>query len=181
MVPIFARLRPHFDDAWELAPAGPEFVVSGPQADGYRAAVSGPSSWAGCNMRETFIKLIRRAGLLPWPRVFHNLRASCETDLMKEHPIHVVAARVGNTPKIAVSHCLQRLDGNFEKAVKGDAKSDARATQTPAQARAGGNGQEATKRPQPVRTVGLRSMVSAPVDTCRDEQIRLAGLEPTSG
>jgi len=44
VVPIFARLRPYLEDAWELAAPGTEHVVSGPQADGYRAAVNAPAT-----------------------------------------------------------------------------------------------------------------------------------------
>ena len=32
------------------------------------------------NLRTTFMKLIARAGYEPWPRLFHNMRASCATD-----------------------------------------------------------------------------------------------------
>ena len=54
-----------------------------------------------------------------WPKPFHNLRASCETDLMQEHPIHVVTAWLGNTPKIALSHYLQTQANDFEMAIRG--------------------------------------------------------------
>lgn len=42
---------------------------------------------AGKNFRTRFAKLIAKAGVKPWPKLFHNLRASCETDLAKTHPI----------------------------------------------------------------------------------------------
>ena len=166
VVPIFARLRPYLEDAWELAAPGTEHVVSGPQADGYRAAVNGPASWAGCNMRETFLKLIRRAGLQPWPKLFQNLRASCETDLMQQHPIHVVTAWIGNTPKIAIGHYLQTLDTDFEKAVKGGAESGARAAQNPAQTRANTTERETTTRPKTLENPRFRPLVSDPDGYC---------------
>ena len=78
------------------------------------------------NLRTTFEKLIRRAGLAVWPRLLHSLRANCETDLMQHHPFHVVTAWLGNTPKIAVGHYLQTLDADFEKAVQGGAESSAK-------------------------------------------------------
>jgi hypothetical protein len=77
------------------------------------------------NLRTTFEKLIRRAGLQTWPRLFRNLRASYETDLVQNHPIHVVTAWVGNTPRIALGHYLQTLEADFEKAI-GGARSGAR-------------------------------------------------------
>lgn len=117
--PIFAALRPHLDEAWELAAAGEEYVVGGSQGDRYRAAAWGPNGWANANLRTPLGKLIRRAGLQPWPRLFHNLRASCETDLMQYHPIHVVTAWVGDTPRTALGHYLQTRDRAFEKAGRG--------------------------------------------------------------
>jgi len=178
VVPIFAQLRQYLEDAYELASVGEVYVVHGSQANGYREAVKGEASWGGCNMRETFEKLIRRAGLEAWPRLFHNLRASCETDLMQNHPIHVVTAWIGNTPKIALGHYLQTLDGDFEKAVKGGAESGARAAQNPAQTRADTREQKPTNRPEPVAGVGLRRTLSASDDYCHFEQIGEAGLEP---
>jgi hypothetical protein len=53
------------------------------------------------------------------------MRAGCETDLMPNHPIHVVTAWIGNTPKIALGHYPQTLDADFAKALKGGAESGA--------------------------------------------------------
>ena len=78
-----------------------------------------------CNLRTTFEKIVRRANLSQWPRLFHNMRASCETDLMQDHGIHVVTAWLGNTPKVALNHYLQTLERDFEKAIKGSGKSGA--------------------------------------------------------
>ncbi|HUT09601.1 MAG TPA: hypothetical protein VMY42_03825 [Thermoguttaceae bacterium] len=44
-------------------------------------------------------RLIRRAGLTPWPRLLHNLRASRETELAAEFPLHVVIRWLGNAPR----------------------------------------------------------------------------------
>jgi len=88
-----------------------------------KTAFARPADPTGTTVPPNFA--IRRAGLQTWPRLFHNLRASCETDLMKDHPIHVVAAWIGNTPKIALAHYRQTLEGDFEKAVKGGAESGA--------------------------------------------------------
>jgi hypothetical protein len=147
-IELFQSLRDfgkHLEDAYELAAPGDVYVVGTKQGDGYREAAQGDGGWANANLRTTFEKLIRRAGLQTWPRLFQNLRASCETDLMQNHPIHVVTAWIGNTPKIALGHYLQTLDADFEKALRGvagDAESDARTTQNPTQTAAD------TKRPE---------------------------------
>ncbi len=118
VVPIFPRLRPHLEEAFELAAPGEVYVVGGPQGAGYRGTANKPGGWVNTNLRTTFERLVRRAGLATWPRLFHNLRASCETDLMARHPIHVVTAWIGNTPKIALTHYLQTLEADFAKAVE---------------------------------------------------------------
>ncbi len=56
-------------------------------------------------------------GLLKaWPRLFHNLRASRETELLREHPIHVVTAWLGNSPRIALKHSCMITDHDFDRA-----------------------------------------------------------------
>lgn len=47
VVPIFPELRPHLEDAWELAPDGAGFVVSGPLADRSRQKAKGWQGWMG--------------------------------------------------------------------------------------------------------------------------------------
>jgi len=118
VVPIFGVLRQCLEDAHELAEPGEVYVVGGKQGDAYRASSQGPGGWVGTNLRTTFENIIRRAGLTQWPRLFQNLRSSRETELMQNHPIHVVAAWLGNTPKIAIGHYLQTLEADFEKAVQ---------------------------------------------------------------
>lgn len=43
------------------------------------------------------------------------MRASRETELAKEYPIHVVTAWLGNTPRIALKHSLQVTGADFEQ------------------------------------------------------------------
>ncbi|MBX9625597.1 MAG: site-specific integrase [Gemmataceae bacterium] len=112
VVPVFAALRPYLEEAWELAEPGEVYVVGGKTGAGYRAAARGPNGWVNADLRTTFQKIVRRAGLAAWPRLFHNLRASCETDLMQHHPIHVVTAWIGNTPKIALGYYLIHVPGD---------------------------------------------------------------------
>lgn len=114
VVPLFPELRAILEGAFELAPEGAVYVVD-PK---YRQGSLKPSGWMNCNLRTTFEKIIRRAGLQPWPRLFHAMRASRETELAAKHPIHVVTAWLGNTPKIAMKHYLITTDADFAKAVE---------------------------------------------------------------
>jgi len=113
VVPLFPELRTILEGAFELAAEGAVYVVD-PK---YRQGSLKPSGWMNCNLRTTFEKIIRRAGLKPWPRLFHAMRASRETELAERFPIHVVTAWLGNTPKIAMKHYLMTTEADFAKAV----------------------------------------------------------------
>ena len=52
---------------------------------------------------------------------------------MQAHPIHIVAAWLGNTPKIALKHYLMATDADFDLAIKGGAESGAVAVQNAVQ------------------------------------------------
>jgi hypothetical protein len=96
-------------------------------------------TWRTCNLRTTFGKLVKRAGLEPWPRLFHNLRSSRETELLEEFPVHVVAMWMGHDAKVSLKHYAQTTDEHFERATRA-AGSDAPALQNAAQPAAVGNG-----------------------------------------
>lgn len=174
VVPIFAALKPYLDEAFELAEGGAEYVVPGE----HRKAAMKESGWVNCNLRTQLLKLVKRAGLQPWPRLFHNLRASCETDLMASHPIHVVTSWLGNTPTVALKHYLQVLDTDFEKATKGGAESGAVVVQNAVQSRTGVNGQEMPRTPQPPTFVGLERPLSVADTSCSNRGMGVEGLEP---
>jgi len=103
-VPLFPELRPYLQEAWDLAAEGAVHVVTR-----YRDACA--------NLRTQFTRIIRRAGLTPWPKLFHNLRASRETELAAVHPLHVVCAWIGNNAMIAQKHYLQVTEADFERAM----------------------------------------------------------------
>ncbi len=103
-VPIFPELRPHLLAAFEEAEPGTKYMVTR-----YRNRNS--------NLRTQLQRIIRRAGLTPWPRLFHNLRATRQTELAERFPAHVVCKWIGNSERVAADHYLQTLDAHFEKAV----------------------------------------------------------------
>lgn len=180
VVPIFPDLRPVLDEAWELAPAGDVYVIGGKTGDGYRAAADRPGGWMNANLRTTFKKIIRRAGLAAWPRLFHNLRASCETDLMQHHPIHVVCSWLGNTPAVAIRHYLSVQDRDFEKALNRGAESGAVVVQNPAQSAAAIGRPERTQTPQPPAGVGDGRLLASSVTDCHYDRVGGTGFEPVT-
>src|SRR5262249_18191974 len=128
-IPIFPELRPYLEECFELAEEGAVHVITR-----YRDT--------NANLRTTFTKIIRRAGEKPWPKLFHNLRASRETELAAEYPIHVVCEWIGNTAAIAAKHYLTVREEDYERATRGSAKSSAPEAHIPAQRADVANGRE---------------------------------------
>jgi integrase len=119
-VPIFPELRLYLEECFDMAEAGAVHVISR-----YRDS--------NTNLRTTFTKIIRRAGVKPWPKLFHNLRASRETELAATYPIHVVCEWIGNSAAVAAKHYLTVREEDFERAAQGGAKSGALEAQNRAQ------------------------------------------------
>jgi integrase len=166
-VPIFPELRPYLEEAFELAKAGSTYVINC-----YRDT--------NANLRTQLLRIIKRAGVKPWPKLFQNLRASRETELAREYPIHVVCTWIGNTEMIAAKHYLQVTDDYFEEAARGGAKSGAETVQNPASqpaAPARTAFPEMTEaRPEP----GFPLVGAASCDSVQDAKIPPRGLEPLS-
>ncbi|MFO0969293.1 MAG: tyrosine-type recombinase/integrase [Gemmataceae bacterium] len=105
-IPLFPELRPFLEEAFEQAPEGAVWIINR-----YRRKNS--------NLRTQFERILCRAGVKPWPRLFHNLRASRQTELTADYPVHVVCAWIGNSALIAQKHYLQVRDEDFERAARG--------------------------------------------------------------
>lgn len=125
VIPLFPEIRPHLEAAFEEAPDGAEFVFP----EQYRKRAQGPGGWANANLRTTLAKLVRRAGLEPWPRLWHSLRASCETDLSRKFPLATAAKWLGNTQIVAMRHYVELTDADFERAAAANPESQESALQ----------------------------------------------------
>jgi integrase len=111
--PIFPELRPILDEAFEIFGDKSEYVVAAPQ---YRAAANTAMGWKNANLRSEMTRLLRRAGILGWPRLFHSMRASRQTELQREFPIHMVCSWLGNSPRIAQQSYLLVTEDDFARA-----------------------------------------------------------------
>lgn len=101
--PIFVELRPFLEAARTEASPGTEFVISS-----YRDSEK--------NFGTRMARIIRRAGLSPWPKLFQNLRSTRQTELTEVYPAHVVCAWLGNSEVVARKHYLQVTEEHFQKA-----------------------------------------------------------------
>jgi integrase len=111
--PIFPELRPILDEAFEIFGNKSEYVVAAPQ---YRAAANTAMGWKNANLRSEMTRLLRRAGVSGWPRLFHSMRASRQTELQREFPLHVVCSWLGNSPRIAQQSYLLVTEDDFARA-----------------------------------------------------------------
>ncbi len=103
MVPIFPELYPLLLDAFERAEEGSKYVITA-----YRDT--------GQNLRTQAHRIIRRAGLEPWPKTSQNLRSTRETELAEEYPVQVICSWIGNSPQVAAKHYLQVTEEHFARA-----------------------------------------------------------------
>lgn len=122
LIPLFPELRDRLLRLFTEAADGAEFVITRNRLD-------------GMNLRTQFVRIINRAGMTEWPKLFHNLRASRETELMREYDLATVCRWIGNSPAVAATHYATSMDlaGDFKRAnsaaVKdaGDAKAHQKA------------------------------------------------------
>ena len=85
----------------------------------------------GAVIRTQIIRMIKRAGLKPWPKPLQNLHSTRETtDRREKFPAHVVCGWIGNSEAIALKHYLQVTDDHFERAVRGEAEIGPEVTPT---------------------------------------------------
>ena len=112
IIPIFPEILPHLQDVFDGAEEGSIWVIMR-----YRRANQ--------NLRTELQRILKRAGLKPWPRLFQNLRASRETELASEYPLHIATAWIGNTARIAERHYLQVPDTYYERAAQNPAQQAA--------------------------------------------------------
>lgn len=104
-VPLFPELYPHLRETHELAG---DYAVN--CITRYRDSNS--------NLRTQFKRIIERAGVPIWPRLFQNLRASAETDLGDLYPSQVVVQWIGNSERVASEHYLQVITKHYERAIR---------------------------------------------------------------
>ena len=162
------RFSPTLEEVFDQAPEGAVYVISR-----YRCRNQ--------NLRTQLLRILRKAGVKAWPRLFHNLRASRETELAAQYPIHVICAWIGNTVRIAAKHYLQVTDDYFARAVEeGGAKSGALKAQKAAQSPAGSDCLEATETQKAPEIRGLMQSLAAAVSRWSDDPVTPTGFEPVS-
>ena len=164
---MFPELRPYLEEAFEIAQPGAVHVITR-----YRDTKQ--------NLRTHFKRIIRRAGLKLWPRLFQNLRASRETELAETYPLHVVCKWIGNTAKVAVDQYLQVTEDYFRRAAKSGAVETVTALQEPVQQPSAPSRTDSQKTEIPLDSEDLLLVGSRECESVQDWQMTPTGFEPVS-
>lgn len=154
VIPLFPELLPCLREVFEQAKPGSEFVITR-----YRQT--------NANLRTQLERIIHRAGLKTWPRLFQNLRSSRQTELAESHPLHVVTAWIGNSQLVAQKHYLQIRDEDYDRAAQNPAQYPAVQAGMEAESTAGISGGNRILQP-----------VTAASKSLQGNGMRLKGLEP---
>jgi integrase len=157
VIPLFPELRPYLEQVWDQAEPGAEYVVTR-----YRDT--------NANLRTQLLRIIRRAGLKPWPKLFQNMRSTRQTELEESFPSHVVCAWIGNSRAVAAKHYLQVTDDHYRRAIATEEKAAQNAAQCGAES--GGNDEE-PKTETPAILAGYGGLLY-----CTNDQVAAQGLEP---
>jgi integrase len=105
ITPLFPELRRELE-AWRAeAPEDREFVLK-------------PAISPKTNLRTGLIKILKRAGIKPWPKLYQNLRSSRVTELRNQgFRENLVAQWLGHSVKVADEHYDQITDDQFRRAI----------------------------------------------------------------
>ena len=71
------------------------------------------------NLRTPFLKVLRRAGIKAWPKLYQNLRATRQTELLAQFPAKDVCDWLGNSEAVAMKHYAMPTDDSFRRAICG--------------------------------------------------------------
>jgi len=100
--PLFPEIRAALEDAFD-----PELVYC---VNRYRSGEQ--------NLRTQFGRILKVAGVEPWPKLFVNLRSTRRTELQERFPDHVVNRWMGHSGKVAEKHYLQVTEEHWGEATR---------------------------------------------------------------
>jgi integrase len=109
-VPIFPELRPYLQELHDKVQPGLNCPMSNPVISRWTSGTQ--------NLRTEFLRVLTLAGIKQWPKLFQNLRASRQTELLAEFPTKDVCDWLGNTQAVAMRHYAMATSESFDRAVK---------------------------------------------------------------
>ncbi|WP_013629960.1 tyrosine-type recombinase/integrase [Rubinisphaera brasiliensis] len=113
VIPIFPEIEKPLLAVSMNAPEGNPWIITS-----YRESSQ--------NLRTQFKRILQRAGVAPWPKLFQNLRSTRETELIKEgHNPYTVCEIIGNSLRVMEEHYLQNRDSELDQMLPEPSESGA--------------------------------------------------------
>jgi len=104
LIPLFPEIAKLLEERFNEAAEGEEHILpSYRHANHYK-----PSTMLRA--------ALRRAGVKPWSRLYHSLRASRQSELAELYPAHVCSEWLGNSVQVGEKHYLMVTPEHFAKA-----------------------------------------------------------------
>ena len=105
-VPLFPEIRRELLNCKDHARPADEYVITGVRR-------------LSANLRTQFERIAKRAGVKVWPKPFHNMRASRQSELMADYGLSTACQWLGNSPVVAARHYAMATDrdGSFQRAI----------------------------------------------------------------
>jgi integrase len=106
--PLFPEVQELLGEAFNSPNADPVYIFK-------------PTTITATALRNRLERACLRAGVLPWPKLWQNMRSTRETELVDQgYPLHVVSAWIGNSPDVALRHYLQVFKEHSNRALGAD-------------------------------------------------------------
>lgn len=106
--PLFPEVRRALDNL-----PGREGFVFGEEL--YKSSLS-KHGWRNANLRTAMLDILARAEVKPWPRLFHSMRASRQTEIEIEFGLPAACAWLGNTESVAKESYLLVFEEAWQRA-----------------------------------------------------------------
>jgi hypothetical protein len=107
--PIFDELYPYLLELQEIVKPGIDCPMSSPVFTRWNSADQ--------NLRTPFLNVLRRAGIKAWPKLYQNLRATRQTELLAQFPAKDVCDWLGNSEAVAMKHYAMPTFDSFQRAI----------------------------------------------------------------
>ncbi len=178
VIPMFEGIIPLLEAVYERAePGGSPFVIAR-----RRGLFDQLTDGRNTNLGTLFKKYILHAGETPWPKPFHAMRASLETDLLNDGRVkpHTIARWLGHSIQIALKHYARIKDQDYEimtddmKNVTPNATDDALSPNTPPPTSRSKASQKASKNTPEIGGTYSQQQSQVPIKTAPCESTQEA-------
>ena len=106
LCPMFPELRPHFEECFDAADDGEQFVISKRHKMTHRGLIA------------QYRRILLHAGVPEYPKLFQNLRSTRQNELADDgYDVHVVTAWIGNSRDVALKYYLVPTEEQYRRAV----------------------------------------------------------------